>query len=109
MKKRNYLLAVLILLLVSCVSPRTSVLESYTYREEADRTDYAIIPLGAVSIQGKWSKTHYNTVSNQQFFVNRDSIEIAIAFNRYDQYEFNPSGAKKEMDFVKAYNERDSK
>lgn len=61
------------------------------------------------AIPGKWEKTNFHNVSGQQFFTNKDSLRIAIAFNRFDKYEFNVGGALKGNDFVKAFNEWDSK
>jgi len=79
------------------------------YNASKNVTDYFVIPYGSVSIPGEWTKTNYNSVSKQQFFQNRDSIIIAIAFNRFDKYEFNMNGEHQGFDFVKAYYEWDSK
>lgn len=79
------------------------------YNEIKDETDYIVIPYGSVTVPGKWRKTNYNTVSRQQFFQNSDSLIIAIAFSRFDKYEFNIDGENKGLDFVKAYYEWDSK
>ena len=68
-----------------------------------------MLPFGSVSIPGDWEKTNYNSVSGQQFFINKDSIRIAIAFNRFDKYEFNTTGLEKGYEFVKAFYDWDSK
>ncbi len=66
------------------------------------------MPLGKVSLPGKWVKTNYSEVCGQQWLVNSDSVSVAIAFTRYDKFEFY----KKELtnfNYVKAYYEWDAK
>lgn len=103
------LIFIMILLCIGCASQKVSTLEGYDYDESKDQTDYFVLPLGSVSIPGKWEKTHYNNVSGQQFFTNSDTIRIAIAFNRFDKYEFNSDGTKKGYEFIKAFYDWDSK
>jgi len=103
------LILIMILILTGCASQRVSTIVGCDYDESKNQTDYFVLPFGSVSIPGKWEKTNYNNVSGQQFFTNSDSIRIAIAFNRFDKYEFNAGGAKKGYDFVKAFYEWDSK
>jgi len=50
-----------------------------------------------------------NFIRGQQFFKNRDSIGVAIAFNPSSNYEFNLKGTLTEFKFVKAFYEWDSK
>jgi hypothetical protein len=64
-----------------------------------------VFPYGQASISGKWERTNYNSVSKQQFFMNSDSIIIAIAFAPYNKYEFNKDGTKKGFEFIKAFYE----
>ncbi len=103
--KFGYLLrfVFLVVILQGCAAHRSSVLVGVNYDASKDCTDYLVLPYGSASIPGKWVKTHFNDISNQQFFMNRDSIRISIAFTRFDQYEFNPDGTKTGYDFVKAF------
>jgi len=79
----------MLLILYGCASQSVSTIVGCDYDESKNQTTYFVLPFGSVSIHGKWEKTHYNNVSGQQFFTNGDSISIAIAFNRFDKYEFN--------------------
>ncbi|MCO4807478.1 MAG: hypothetical protein KC456_12905 [Flavobacteriales bacterium] len=99
----------LLFLLTNCASNRTSTIVGGEYNETKNETGYFVIPYGSVSIPGKWRKTNFNSISRQQFFTNNDSITLAIAFSRYDKYEFNTDGQFKGFDFVNAYYEWDSK
>jgi hypothetical protein len=103
------LIFIIVLILTGCASQRVSTIVGCDYDESKNQTDYFVLPFGSVSIPGKWEKTNYNNVSGQQFFTNSDSISIAIAFNRFDKYEFNAVGAKRGNDFAKAFYEWDSK
>jgi hypothetical protein len=93
----------------NCVTQRASTIEGFDYDESKNQTKYFVSPYGSISIPGKWNKSDYNSVSGQQFFMNSDSIRIAIAYNRYDKYEFNLDGSKKGFDFIQAFYEWDSK
>jgi hypothetical protein len=99
----------MIIILTGCASQRMSTIEGYDYDDTKNQTDYFVLPFGSVSIPGKWEKTNYNNVSGQQFFTNKDSIRIAVAFNRFDKYEFNSDGSKNGYEFVKAFYDWDSK
>ena len=98
------------ILLTGCVAYRnsSSTIVSCSYNEKNNQTEYMVFPYGSVTIQGKWERTTYNSVSKQQFFENSDSVTIAIAFSPYNKYEFNRDGAKKEFEFVKAFYEWES-
>lgn len=110
MNRLNYVLFIsLIALLGSCATQRVSTIVGGEYKESSNVTEYFVLPLGTAEIPGKWMKTSYSSVSHQQFFKNQDSVEIALAFNRYDGYEFNAKGTKKGFEFVEAYYEWDSK
>ena len=103
------LIIIMTFIVAGCVNQRVSTTVGGDYDESKDQTDHFILPYGSASIPGKWEKTNYNTVSGQQIFVNKDSIRIAIAFNRFDKYEFNSDGSKKGYDFIKAFYDWDSK
>lgn len=105
-KKVTFL--ILTILLTSCATQRTSTIEGVNYNESKNVTDYFVMPYGSVSLFGKWEKKNYNEISRQQFFKNQDSVIIAIAFERYDKYEFNTNGSQSGFNFVKAYYEWDS-
>ena len=110
---KNKLIKTLILLLMTiiltnCATQRTSTIVGGDYNETKNETDYFVLPYGSVTLPGKWEKTNYNSVSRQQYFTNKDSVTIAIAFNRYNSYEFNLKGTQTGYDFVKAYYDWDS-
>lgn len=66
-----------------------------------------MFPYGSVTLPGKWTETHYNNVSGQQFFRNADSVEFAVALNSWNRYEFYRQGMTA-MEFVKAFYEWES-
>ncbi len=105
-----YILLIVTMLLTSCATQKySSSIIGGEYNETKNITDYFVLPYGSVSIPGKWNKTNYNSVSKQQFFTNKDSINLAIAFGRYDKYEFNMNGNYLGYEFVKEFYEWDSK
>jgi hypothetical protein len=104
-----FLLLAMTILLTNCATQRTSTLVGGEYNASKNKTDYFFVPFGSVTLPGKWEKTNYNTISRQQFFRNQDSVIIAIAFGRFDKYEFNMDGSESGYNFVKAYYEWDSK
>ncbi len=104
-----YLPVLILIFLTGCATQSVCTIEGCDYNEKKNRTDYFVLPYGAVSIPGKWERTHYNQVSHQQFFTNSDSIIISIAFGPYDKYEFNADKPKKGLDFALAFYEWDSK
>ena len=108
-KIKIHLSIVIIVLLTSCATQSVSTIVGCDYNEKKNQTDYFVLPYGAVTIPDKWEKTIYNSISRQQFFINTDSIIIAVAFGPYDKYEFNADKPKKGIDFVLAYYEWDSK
>ncbi|MES2838268.1 MAG: hypothetical protein V4667_12135 [Bacteroidota bacterium] len=111
MKINNFKIFVLVIVtisLASCVTQSVSTITSVEFNESKNQTDYFVLPYGTVSLPGKWTKRDYKTVSRQQFFTNKDSIKIAIAFGRINNYEFNTDGKLKGYDFVRAYYEWDS-
>ncbi len=102
-KYKIHLSIVILVLLASCATQRVSTIIGFDYDEKKNQTDYFVLPYGTVSIPGKWEKTNYYSISNQQFFKNADSIIIAVAFGPYDKYEFNADKSKKGIDFALAY------
>lgn len=107
-KTHLFLTFIMLSILFGCASRRVSTIEGRDYDESKNQTKYFALPYGSISIPGKWEKADYNNVSNQQFFTNNDSIRIAIAFNRFDKYEFSGDGSKKGYEFLKAFYEWDS-
>jgi hypothetical protein len=99
----------ILILLTNCATKRTSTIVGGDYNETKNETDYFVVPYGSVTLPGKWEKTNNNTNSKQQFFRNKDSVIIAIAFGRIDKYEFNKDSSKSGYNFVKAFYEWDSK
>ena len=95
--------------LVCCVSQKESIIVGGEYDAKKDATEYFVFPYGSVSLPGKWDKVSYNAESKQQFFTNKDSIIVAIAFGRSKSYEFNKDGSLKGFDFLKSFQEWDSK
>lgn len=106
---KTFLLLILTIILTNCATQRTSTLVGGNYNETKNETDYFVMPYGSVILPGKWEKKDYNSISRQQFFRNQDSVIIAIAFGRFDKYEFNMDGSQTGYNFVKAYYEWDSK
>lgn len=106
---KTFLILTITILVAACATQRTTTLVGGEYNDTKNETDYFVFPYGTVTLPGKWEKTSYNTISRQQFFRNQDSVIIAIAFARFNKYEFNADGSKTGFDFVKAYYEWDSK
>lgn len=91
-------------LLSSCApSKYTSTIVGSEYKADKDVTDYFVLPLGQVSLPGKWEKGDYVSSSNQQFFHNQDSVIVAIGFTNSNKYEFNAKGLLNGYEFVKAF------
>lgn len=107
MKILKFILIITITL-TSCAPQRVSTIVGGEYDKTKNKTDYFVLPFGSVSIPGKWAKTKYNEVSNQQFFKNDENVTIAIAFTPIDSYEFNTDKSKKGYAFTKAFYEWDS-
>ncbi len=100
---KSLIFAIVAMLIVSCASNKTSVLVGGDYNKERNETDYFVIPYGSVSLPGKWVKSNYVQSSKQQFFVNKDTVTVAVSFGKTDKFEFNRNNAKKGYDFVEAY------
>src|SRR5690606_1248843 len=108
LNKAFYFLSLMILL-ASCSSQGTSTIVGGEYNESKDETEYFVFPYGSTVLEGRWEKTSYNSVSRQQFFRNKDSVSISVAFGRVDTYEFNQEGLYIGYPFVLAYYDWDSK
>ena len=85
-----------------------STIEGGDYDANKDATDYYILPLGQVSLPGKWEKCGYNKEAHQQFFMNQDSVIIAASFSPTSRYEFNKNGTLKGLDFLLSFYEWES-
>lgn len=96
-------------LLTACAPQGISTLVGGDYDADQNATEYFVMPYGKTALPGKWEKGEYNQVSRQQFFHNQDSIEVAVAFGRYDYYEFNKDGSLKGFDFLQDFYDWDSK
>ena len=106
---KTFILFAMTILLTNCANQITSTIVGGNYNETKNETDYFVVPYGSVTLPGRWDKTNYNTISRQQFFRNQDSVIIAIAFGRFDKYEFNMNGSETGYNFVKAFYKWDSK
>ncbi len=74
----------------SCASTTSmSVLYFDKYDAAKDLTLVVISPYGQLKIPGKWTVTSKNTSSNQYFFVDNDSVKIAVALQPWDKFEFS--------------------
>lgn len=107
-KYSTHLTILLIFILTSCATQKVSTIVGYDYDEQKNQTDYFVFPYGNVLIPGKWEKSNYNSTSRQQFFRNKDSVIIAIAFAPCNKFEFNVDNSKTGFEFVKSYYEWDS-
>lgn len=97
------------MIFASCASQQasTSILYSNYYDKKKDQSAIIMFPYGSVMLPGKWTDTHYNSVSGQQFLQNADSVEFAVALTPWNRYEFYRQGMT-EAEFVKAFYEWDS-
>ena len=92
--------------LCGCASQRAvSTIVSIDYDAKKDITSYMVLPYGSVDIPGKWTKGGYNSSSKQQFFMNNDSISIAVGLGAVDKYEFNYNGKLNGLAFLNAFYE----
>lgn len=96
-------------LLNACTAPKyVSTIESHNYEEKTDRTLYSKLPLGTMSLPGKWIKVRYNDVSGQNGFTNADTVSAALAINEASSYPFYKRTMTSNQ-FVMAMYEWDSK
>lgn len=104
MIRRLSTIALLFLVLFyGCFPPTaTSTLVGGKYEPKTNTTDYFVFPYGSVSLPGEWTKGIYGKSSRQQWFSNKDSVFLAIAFGPCNKYEFYKPELK-DFNFVKAY------
>ncbi len=111
MKKIRTLCAMLFVLatITGCTSQQyMSTIEGGEYDVNKDATDYFVLPLGQISLPGKWEKYGYNKEAHQQFFKNQDSVIVSASFSPTSRYEFNKNGTLKGLDFLLAFYEWES-
>jgi len=60
-------------------------------------------------LYGKWVETTYNSISRKQFFINQDSVSIAISFGQCNKFEFNADGNKKSFELLEVFYNWESK
>ena len=87
---------------------KVSMLVGSQYYPQKDSTNYMCLPYASVNIPGKWERTSYNQIANQQFFKNDANTLISLAFSFTNRFEFNQDGAKEDIDFAYAYYEWDT-
>lgn len=100
----NIAFGLLIVVLTSCKTTRTSMIIADSYDEKKNQTTLTLLPYGNIVIPDKWRKTSYNQVSKQHFFINNDSTTVAVTKNPKDKYPFfKPKQTDSEFvtDFVK--------
>lgn len=64
------------------------MLVSDAYDKESDQTSLTLLPYWTIPILGEWTKTSYNEVSRQHFFIDKDSTSIAVTKNPQEKYPF---------------------
>lgn len=112
MKKHLNIIALILtgLILFGCLATKaTSIIYNDSYDKQGNFTSVTISPYGVVKVPGKWVKIRESTISGQYFFVNEDSVKIAVALYPWDKYEFsykNPQITR--QNFVKKFYEWDS-
>ena len=106
-KIKHLFVLLLVSVLVSAFMPLEAVAQSTIvgaeYKPDKNITEYYVFPYGEVALPGKWEKWQYNANARQQFFINDESVLIAISFGAVNDYDFNKKGTLKGYDFVKAY------
>ncbi|KOY86301.1 hypothetical protein AD998_09235 [bacterium 336/3] len=85
-----FLTIILSTILLSCATTKsTSTIYSEDYDKIKDQTTITIFPHGVVRVPGKWVKKKKYEVSEQYFYVGKDSVSIAIALQQWNKYEFS--------------------
>jgi mannosyltransferase OCH1-like enzyme len=110
MRKSTIIFSIFILtIFYSCIPTKsTSTIVGGQYEPKTNTTDYFVIPLGSVSLSGKWTKGQYNSSARQQWFSNQDSVSTAIAFTPCNKYEFYTPNLK-DLNFLMKFYEWESK
>jgi len=60
-----------------------------SYDQDKNVTTLTLLPYGNIDIPGQWTKTKYNAVSRQHFFLDKDSTSIAVTKNPQEKYPFD--------------------
>lgn len=88
------LLSILLLgLTISCSTTKTLIIVADSYDQTKNVTTLTLLPYGNIEIPGEWTKTKYNEVSRQHFFVDKDSTSIAVTKNPQEKYPFYSENA----------------
>ena len=90
--------------LTSCKTTQTSMLIGESFDKSKNQTTLTLLPYGNIVIPNKWTKSTYNKVSKQHFFVNEDKTTLAVAknpTNKYPFYKTNQTDKKFVTEFVK--------
>ena len=92
--RMHWLLIVVVLVSanVRCSAQTTTTLTSSNYNKKKDITSYTVVPYGSANLPGEWFETSYNSKSRQQFFVNKDSLRVSVAFGPANKFEFYRKG-----------------
>ncbi len=77
-----------IFIVSSCASTYQSTIVGGDYDKNKNVTSYFVLPLGSVELPGEWVKKNYLESSHQQYFLNKDSTLISIAFLNADRFSF---------------------
>ena len=75
-------------LAISCSTTKTSIIVADSYDQTKNVTTLTLLPYGNIELPGEWTKTKYNEVSRQHFFVDKDSTSIAVTKNPQEKYPF---------------------
>lgn len=89
-------------LTVGCATTRTSMIVSDRYDQNKNETTLTLIPYGNINIPGQWTKTNYNEVSRQYFFIDNESTSIAVTKNPQEKYPFY-TGTLSDGEFVRKF------
>ncbi|MDR6300131.1 hypothetical protein [Mesonia maritima] len=100
--KLKILIILLIGLIISCSTTKTSSIITENYNKEQDVTTLTLIPSGNILIPGQWTKTKFNELSKQHFFTNKESHSIAVAKNPQKTYPFYSENTSNEK-FVRSF------
>lgn len=82
------LIVLAVFILSSCASSYQSTIVGGDYDKNKNITIYFVLPLGSVELPGEWTKKNYLASSHQQYFLNKDSTLISIAFLSADKFSF---------------------
>jgi len=106
-KLRRLILIFVLTIYSSILLGQTSNLTADTYDEEKNTTTLVQIPYSNIVIPGKWTRTKYNTSSQQILYENQDSVTISVVKLYKRKYSFYTTG-QNDKDFVLAFYKWDS-